>query len=102
MFARIICSCHVLETLYKKKLRYLLTLTRSAFLNSKENEDLSSKAMARFNILLRSLSQPMSLKDIAKTWDACARAVICEYAQQFGGGTFSSKYGTWEKYVAAS
>ncbi|KAG2256969.1 hypothetical protein Bca52824_076263 [Brassica carinata] len=69
---------------------------------SKENEDLSSKAMARFNILLRSLSQPMSLKDIAKTWDACARTVICEYAQQFGGGTFSSKYGTWEKYLAAS
>ncbi|VVA91471.1 unnamed protein product [Arabis nemorensis] len=69
---------------------------------SKENEDLSSKAMARFNILLRSLSQPMSLKDIAKTWDACARAVICEYAQQFGGGTFSSKYGTWDKFVAAS
>jgi PAX-interacting protein 1 len=69
---------------------------------SKENEDLSSKAMAKFNILLRSLSQPMSLKDIAKTWDACARTVICEYAQQFGGGTFSSKYGTWEKYVAAS
>ncbi|CAH8382345.1 unnamed protein product [Eruca vesicaria subsp. sativa] len=69
---------------------------------SKENEDLSSKAMARFNVLLRSLSQPMSLKDIAKTWDACARTVICEYAQQFGGGTFSSKYGTWEKFVAAS
>ncbi|XP_013691884.2 mediator of RNA polymerase II transcription subunit 15a isoform X4 [Brassica napus] len=69
---------------------------------SKENGDLSSKAMARFNILLRSLSQPMSLKDIANTWDACARTVICEYAQQFGGGTFSSKYGTWEKFVAAS
>nr|VDD42586.1 unnamed protein product [Brassica oleracea] len=68
---------------------------------SKENGDLSSKAMARFNILLRSLSQPMSLKDIANTWDACARTVICEYAQQFGGGTFSSKYGTWEKFVAA-
>ncbi|KAL1218412.1 Mediator of RNA polymerase II transcription subunit 15a [Cardamine amara subsp. amara] len=69
---------------------------------SKENEDLSSKAMARFNILLNSLSQPRSLKDIAKTWDACVRAVICEYAQQLGGGTFSSKYGTWEKFVAAS
>ncbi|CAF1925976.1 unnamed protein product [Brassica napus] len=69
---------------------------------SKENEDLSSKAVARFNILLRSLSQPMSLKDIATTWDACARTVICEYAQQFGGGTFSSKYSTWEKFVAAS
>ncbi|CAN8305071.1 unnamed protein product [Cochlearia groenlandica] len=69
---------------------------------SKGNEVLSAKAMARFNILLRSLSQPMSLKDIAKTWDACARAVICEYAQQFGGGTFSSKYGTWEKFAVAS
>ncbi|CAL9215154.1 unnamed protein product [Arabidopsis halleri] len=69
---------------------------------SKEKEDLSSKAMARCNILLKGLSQPMSLKDIAKTWDACARDVICEYAQQFGGGTFSSKYGSWEKFVAAS
>ncbi|KAL1218413.1 Mediator of RNA polymerase II transcription subunit 15a [Cardamine amara subsp. amara] len=65
---------------------------------SKKNEDL----MARFNVLLGSLSQPRSLKDIAKIWDACARTVICEYAQQFGGGTFSSKYGTWEKFVAAS
>ncbi|XP_018492757.1 mediator of RNA polymerase II transcription subunit 15a isoform X2 [Raphanus sativus] len=69
---------------------------------SKENEDLSSKAMTRFNILLRRSSQPMSLKDIAKAWDVCARTVICEYAQQIGGGTFSSKYGTWEKFVAAS
>ncbi|KAL0723582.1 hypothetical protein Bca4012_038181 [Brassica carinata] len=69
---------------------------------SKENKDLLSKAVARFNILLRSLSQPMSLKDIATTWDDCALTVICEYAQQFGGGTFSSKYSIWEKFVAAS
>ncbi|WZZ18884.1 hypothetical protein YC2023_111973 [Brassica napus] len=81
------------ETRYKQN-------PSSGFLSSKGNEDLSSKAMARFNILLRSLSQPMSLKDVAKTWEACARTVICEYAQQFGGGTFSSKYGTWEKFVA--
>ena len=38
----------------------------------------------------------MSLKEIAKTWDVCARTVISEYAQQSGGGTFSSKYGSWE------
>ncbi|KAL2898025.1 Mediator of RNA polymerase II transcription subunit 15a [Bienertia sinuspersici] len=61
-----------------------------------EHEDLSVKAKSRFSICLRSLSQPMSLKEIARTWDDCARAVICEYAQQNGGGTFSSKYGTWE------
>ncbi|GKB47229.1 NB-ARC domains-containing protein [Tanacetum coccineum] len=48
---------------------------------SKEYEDLSTKTMSRFRISLRSLSQPMSLKEIAKTWDVCARAVISDYAQ---------------------
>ncbi|KAL3338815.1 hypothetical protein AABB24_027774 [Solanum stoloniferum] len=69
---------------------------------SKEYEDLSTKAKSRFSVSLRSLSQPMSLKDIAKTWDVCARAVICEYAQQSGGGTFSSKYGSWENCSTAA
>ncbi|XP_071733741.1 mediator of RNA polymerase II transcription subunit 15a-like isoform X2 [Rutidosis leptorrhynchoides] len=69
---------------------------------SKEFEDLSLKTKSRFSISLRSLSQPMSLKDIAKTWDVCARAVISEYAQQTGGGTFSSKYGTWENCLSAA
>ncbi|KAF3673834.1 Mediator of RNA polymerase II transcription subunit 15a [Capsicum annuum] len=63
---------------------------------SKEYEDLSMKAKSRFSVSLRSLSEPMSLKDIARTWDACARAVISDYSQLSGGGTFSSKYGSWE------
>lgn len=61
-----------------------------------ESEDLSVKAKAMLCSSLLSLKQPMSLGEIAKSWDICARSVICEYAQQFGGGTFSSKYGTWE------
>lgn len=65
---------------------------------SKEYEDLSVKAKSRFSISLRNLSQPMSLGEIARIWDDCARAVISEYAQQSGGGSFSSKYGTWENY----
>ncbi|GKB94311.1 hypothetical protein Tco_0980448, partial [Tanacetum coccineum] len=69
---------------------------------SKEYEDLSTKTKSRFSISLRSLSQPMSLKEIAKTWDVCARAVISDYAQQSGGGTFSSKYGTWENCLSAA
>lgn len=69
---------------------------------SKEYEDLSVKAKSRFSILLRSLSQPMSLGDIARTWDVCARAVISEYAQQHGGGSFSSKYGMWENCLSAA
>ncbi|KAI4329374.1 hypothetical protein L6164_021644 [Bauhinia variegata] len=70
--------------------------------SSKENEDLSMKAKSRFSISLRSLSQPMSLGEIARTWDVCARVAISEYAQQSGGGSFSSKYGTWESLSAAS
>ncbi|KAM0029655.1 putative coactivator CBP, KIX domain superfamily, mediator complex subunit 15, KIX [Helianthus debilis subsp. tardiflorus] len=69
---------------------------------SKEFEDLSTKTKSRFSISLRSLTQPMSLKDIARTWDVCARGVISEYAQQSGGGTFSSKYGTWENCLSAA
>ncbi|OWM87295.1 hypothetical protein CDL15_Pgr022402 [Punica granatum] len=69
---------------------------------SKEYEDLSAKAKSRFSISLRRLSQPMSLKDIARTWDNCSRAVILEYAEQSGGGSFSSKYGTWENIQTAT
>ncbi|PWA91317.1 hypothetical protein CTI12_AA091680 [Artemisia annua] len=70
---------------------------------SKEYEDLSIKAKWRFSSSLRKLSEPMSLKDMAKTWDVCARAVVAEYAQQTaGGGTFTSKYGAWEDCLTAS
>ncbi|KAL1561873.1 mediator of RNA polymerase II transcription subunit 15a-like isoform X1 [Salvia divinorum] len=69
---------------------------------SKEYEDLSIKAKSRFSISLRSLVQPMSLEHIARTWDNCARAVISEYAQKSGGGTFSSKYGTWDDCRSAA
>ncbi|CAI9770438.1 unnamed protein product [Fraxinus pennsylvanica] len=69
---------------------------------SKEYEDISIKAKSRFSISLRTLSQPMSLSEIARTWDICARAVISEYAQQSGGGSFSSKYGTWENCLTTA
>ncbi|XP_031114639.1 mediator of RNA polymerase II transcription subunit 15a-like [Ipomoea triloba] len=69
---------------------------------SKEYEDLSIKARSKFSASLPSLSQPMSLRDIARTWDFCARAVILEYDEQSGGGSFSSKYGTWEDCMTAA
>ncbi|KAK6945577.1 hypothetical protein RJ641_013121, partial [Dillenia turbinata] len=69
---------------------------------SREYEDLSVKTKSRFSISLRTLSQPMSLGEIARTWDVCARAVISEFAQQSGGGSFSSRYGTWENCLSAA
>uniref|UniRef100_A0A0D9XB03 Uncharacterized protein n=1 Tax=Leersia perrieri TaxID=77586 RepID=A0A0D9XB03_9ORYZ len=62
----------------------------------RNSDDLSTKARSKFSILLRGLAEPMSLREIARTWDACARKVIAEYAQQTGGGSFSSSYGCWE------
>ncbi|VFR03142.1 unnamed protein product [Cuscuta campestris] len=69
---------------------------------SKEYECVSDKIRSRLFTSLRSLSQPVSLGDIARTWDFCTRAVISEYAQQSGGGSFSSKYGTWEDTMATA
>ncbi|CAH9110813.1 unnamed protein product [Cuscuta europaea] len=63
---------------------------------SKEYENLSGVIRSRLSTSLRSLSQPMSLADIARAWDCCTRAAISDYAQRCGGGSFSSKYGTWE------
>ncbi|URD82898.1 hypothetical protein MUK42_02272 [Musa troglodytarum] len=62
----------------------------------RESEDLSIKARSRFDNSLRGLSQPVSLGELARTWDACAHKILVEYAQQTGGGTFSTTYGTWE------
>jgi len=67
----------------------------------RNSDDLSSKAKSKFGILLRGLAEPMSLREIARTWDACARKVIEEYAQKTGGGSFSSSYGRWESCVGA-
>ncbi|WOL11985.1 mediator of RNA polymerase II transcription subunit 15a [Canna indica] len=67
----------------------------------RESDDLSLKARSRFITSLGMLSQPISLQEMARTWDACASEVILEFAQQIGGGTFSSRYGTWESCVGA-
>ncbi|GLJ55470.1 hypothetical protein SUGI_1191140 [Cryptomeria japonica] len=66
-----------------------------------EYEDLSSRAKAKFHAAVRTLPQPMSLKLLAKTWDNCARSTVAEYAHQSGGGSFSSRFGTWESCASA-
>lgn len=66
------------------------------YYGSEESEDLYEMTKSSFSISFRCLSQPISVKDIAKTWDKCARGALTEYAQKSGGGTFTSKYGTWK------
>ncbi|CAI9090427.1 OLC1v1025191C1 [Oldenlandia corymbosa var. corymbosa] len=61
-----------------------------------------TKALLKFSTSLRTVSQPMSLSVMARTWDFCARAVISEFVLQSSGGTFSSNYGTWESCLTAA
>ncbi|KAK1577575.1 hypothetical protein Q3G72_022899 [Acer saccharum] len=68
---------------------------------SEESANLMAKTRLRFNRSLRQLSEPMSLADMAKSWDVCAREVYREFAQQLGGECLSSRYGAWENYVIA-
>ncbi|KAJ4706730.1 mediator of RNA polymerase II transcription subunit 15a-like [Melia azedarach] len=68
---------------------------------SKESTDLSEKTRSQFCLSLRKLSEPMSLAEMAMTWDVCARTVLLERAQSIGGGCFSSRYGKWENCLAA-
>lgn len=60
------------------------------------------KLKMKFNLSMRTLSEPMSLGEIARTWDACARAVFLEFAEQIGGKPFSSRFGTWKNCITAS
>jgi len=69
---------------------------------SRNSDDLSTKAKSKFGIMLRGRVEPMSLGEIARAWDTCARKVISEYAEQTGGGSFSSRYGCWESCGGAS
>ncbi|KAK3218040.1 hypothetical protein Dsin_012010 [Dipteronia sinensis] len=68
---------------------------------SEESADLMAKTRLRFNRSLRQLSEPMSLAEVAKSWDLCAREVYREFAKQLGGECLSSRYGAWENYVIA-
>ncbi|MED6160798.1 hypothetical protein PIB30_054687 [Stylosanthes scabra] len=61
-----------------------------------DKDDLSIKANLKLRLSLRSMNEPLSLQNIAMSWDRCVREAICEFAQNQGGGTFSSKYGGWE------
>ncbi|KAK9132052.1 hypothetical protein Scep_011580 [Stephania cephalantha] len=66
---------------------------------SKEYDVMFMKAKSWFTRSLRCLTQPMSLEEMAKSWDACASAAMKEHAQRNGGGSFSSRYGTWQNCV---
>ncbi|CAA2985753.1 Hypothetical predicted protein [Olea europaea subsp. europaea] len=69
---------------------------------AEEVKVLWKKAKSNFSLMLRKFSQPISLKEMAKTWDVCAREVYREFVQKFGGSDFNSTYGKWENCVVST
>nr|XP_043624881.1 mediator of RNA polymerase II transcription subunit 15a-like [Erigeron canadensis] len=63
---------------------------------SKECDDLSLRVKCQFRSSVERFKHPVSLSEMVRAWNACARIVIMEYAQKSGGGTFTSKYGAWK------
>ncbi|CAO2041660.1 unnamed protein product [Urochloa humidicola] len=61
----------------------------------KRFSEISGPADVAFRHTLYGLSEPMSVMDMARAWDASVRRAIMEFAQRHGGGTFSSRYGEW-------
>ncbi|KAL2232959.1 UNVERIFIED_CONTAM: Mediator of RNA polymerase II transcription subunit 15a, partial [Sesamum indicum] len=70
--------------------------------DAEEGKYLWMKAKSRFSLSLRKCSQPILLKEMAEAWDYCAREVFHGFAEQMGGGDFSSRYGKWENCVVAA
>lgn len=68
---------------------------------SENPEDLTENVKVAFGLSLRKLPQPVSLREMARTWDACARAVFTEFAKGMGGKSFNSRYGNWESCITA-
>ncbi|XP_057466942.1 mediator of RNA polymerase II transcription subunit 15a-like isoform X1 [Actinidia eriantha] len=87
---------------YPKSSPIFLNTPRTSWSEAEATENLSEKAKLRFSLSLRKLSQPMSLGEMARTWDVCARTVLSDFAQSMGGGSFSSTYGTWENCITAA
>ncbi|KAM7505198.1 hypothetical protein LguiB_004102 [Lonicera macranthoides] len=68
---------------------------------SENPEDLIENVKVAFGLSLRKLPQPVSLREMARTWDVCARAVFTEFANGMRGKSYSSRYGNWESCITA-
>lgn len=56
-------------------------------------------AREEFEGNVRRLQTPLSVSNIATTWDECARNSLNEYAHQQGGGNFATTFGVWESIL---
>ncbi|OEL17803.1 hypothetical protein BAE44_0021178 [Dichanthelium oligosanthes] len=63
----------------------------------KRFSDISGAVDVFFRHALYGHSEPMSIVDMARAWDASVRRAVVEFAQRHRGGTFSSRYSEWTR-----
>ncbi|KAK9055541.1 hypothetical protein SSX86_026625 [Deinandra increscens subsp. villosa] len=63
---------------------------------------LYEEILTRFEVLIRGFPGISCLEDLARKWDASARAVMTGYIEKLGGQSFSSRYGNWESCIDSS
>ncbi|KAD5317458.1 hypothetical protein E3N88_17404 [Mikania micrantha] len=65
-------------------------------LNNEPWGKLYEEMLTKFDLSLYGVTGKSSLQDMARKWDASARAVMTEFMQKRGVKSFSSMYGSWE------
>ncbi|GAA0165966.1 general transcription factor [Lithospermum erythrorhizon] len=66
---------------------------------TEEVQEITQKAASKFSRSIRKLADPMSVSVMVKAWDVSAREVYHECAKNFGGESFSSRYGRWKDKI---
>nr|XP_017257323.1 PREDICTED: mediator of RNA polymerase II transcription subunit 15a-like [Daucus carota subsp. sativus] len=62
-------------------------------------KDMSEKLVLKLNQSIQTLSHPISLEEMVRNWDASARAVFTEFAEERVGKSLGSNLRTWENYI---
>lgn len=60
---------------------------------------MSEKLVLKLNQSIQTLSHPISLEEMVRNWDASARAVFTEFAEERVGKSLGSNLRTWENYI---
>ncbi|KAK9075906.1 hypothetical protein SSX86_004236 [Deinandra increscens subsp. villosa] len=71
-------------------------------LNSEPWGKLYEEMLTKFDLSLQGIPGIPSLGDMARNWDASARAVMAEFMQKRGVKSLSSRYGNWENCMSSS
>lgn len=85
---------HIRKNEYHNINRYSDIVYGNFFARSEPWRMLYEEMLTRFGLSICWIPGILSLGDVARTWDATARAVTTEFMKNKGGKRFGSRYGS--------